>query len=575
VNFEKTPDYEAMSYVVGTAEPTGSVRIRSENRVERRNVTPNLQNALKFLRYAQEDRPLWVDALSINQEDVEERSSQVRMMSQIFQTVRSVCIWLGGASEGSDLAMDFIAQVVDFAKLDSLVQDEGKQKEWTALARLLARDWFRRRWVVQEMALARQATVHCGAKVVPWSDLKGAAALFGTKRLELMQTRAFSGTYDFGDVNAPGATSLVAISDNIFRKGQSGAIRERRFSIEYLLSILPMFDVTNHLDAFYAIMDLGSDTHDSSEIPVDYQIKPADLFAVVTRVAIKSSNSLDIICRPWAPKCALPSWIRTVSEYAYVRNGDTGQYERENADSLVGVPGQSLYSAAGDTRPTDVEIIERPISSTDARIAKILSCKGIQIGMVGQITTPSLNGTIPADWLSLGGWLRKPDSPPDRLWRTIIADRANGSNPPSWYGKAFEYSFRRAAKSNVDTDRLMKVCDHSANVQEFLRRLQTTTSNRMLFGMDFRFTARDTRHSPASGPPKHNGPIGLGPAQTYEDDLICILFGCSVPVLLRPHPINHSWYKVIGECFVYGMMEGQAIQGWRVGKYQEETFLLA
>jgi hypothetical protein len=43
---------------------------------------------------------------------------------------------------------------------------------------------------------------------------------------------------------------------------------------------------------------------------------------------------------------------------------------------------------------------------------------------------------------------------------------------------------------------------------------------------------------------------------------ICILYGCSVPVVLRPirnsESCNEFYYELIGECYVHGMMDGEA-----------------
>ena len=91
-----------------------------------------------------------------------------------------VCIWFGDSADDSSLAMDFIPEVLDFGAFDRLVRDDSKKRYWLALAKLMAREWFTRRWVVQEMALAGKAIVHCGSRMISWPDMATAAALFGT-----------------------------------------------------------------------------------------------------------------------------------------------------------------------------------------------------------------------------------------------------------------------------------------------------------------------------------------------------------------------------------------------------------
>jgi hypothetical protein len=58
------------------------------------------------------------------------------------------------------------------------------------------------------------------------------------------------------------------------------------------------------------------------------------------------------------------------------------------------------------------------------------------------------------------------------------------------------------------------------------------------------------------------GPIfGLGPTDVVPSDFVCILFGCSVPVILRPlykDPESRTWnVELVGEAYVYDHMEGE------------------
>jgi hypothetical protein len=76
---------------------------------------------------------------------------------------------------------------------------------------------------------------------------------------------------------------------------------------------------------------------------------------------------------------------------------------------------------------------------------------------------------------------------------------------------------------------------------------------------------------------------GLGPCGTRTGDAVCVLYGCSVPVILGPKKNHHGvietdkngdpkYYELIGECFAYGMMEGQAVRGVKSGKYKRSEF---
>jgi hypothetical protein len=55
----------------------------------------------------------------------------------------------------------------------------------------------------------------------------------------------------------------------------------------------------------------------------------------------------------------------------------------------------------------------------------------------------------------------------------------------------------------------------------------------------------------------------LGSPDVREGDMVCIIFGCSVPVVLRKVSTGggNAHYEVIGECYVHGMMDGEALEG--------------
>ena len=79
----------------------------------------------------------------------------------------------------------------------------------------MKRSWFGRRWVVQEITLARDATIYCGLKSIRWKDFTEAVALF-----ELMADRVKKKFRTdpshgqppdiFGDVREFSANRLVA-----------------------------------------------------------------------------------------------------------------------------------------------------------------------------------------------------------------------------------------------------------------------------------------------------------------------------------------------------------------------------
>jgi hypothetical protein len=68
------------------------------------------------------------------------------------------------------------------------------------------------------------------------------------------------------------------------------------------------------------------------------------------------------------------------------------------------------------------------------------------------------------------------------------------------------------------------------------------------------------------------GYIGAIPQEAQQGDLICVLFGCSVPVVLRKRIGGE--YLFIGECYLHGFMDSEAIVFQVKGEFQVQKFVL-
>jgi hypothetical protein len=135
-------------------------------------------------------------------------------MAEIYSSATTVRVWLGKEEDNkSGLAMKFVHEILDFENFDRLIADRRKVPEWAALLSLMKRSWFGRRWVVQEIALARKAFLHCGKDSVAWDELADALRLF-EERQETVEDH-FIKAPDFGyrsdlvaDIKAMSATRL-------------------------------------------------------------------------------------------------------------------------------------------------------------------------------------------------------------------------------------------------------------------------------------------------------------------------------------------------------------------------------
>ena len=168
VSLDERPLYEAVSYVWGNQYTTKPVYVLQSNSNGQEvhaaplNVTVNLESALCHLRYPDESRMLWADAICINQNENVEKGAQVQRMGEIFEIAARVCVWLGDedpASFSKD-AMELMAQCPE--NMDAayeLFADENWSLSWRALTALVQRPYFGRCWIIQEIAFASDVSV--------------------------------------------------------------------------------------------------------------------------------------------------------------------------------------------------------------------------------------------------------------------------------------------------------------------------------------------------------------------------------------------------------------------------------
>lgn len=119
VDLQNAPDvdFEALSYVWGTPEPSQRVMVDAEGgRSQFLPVRDNLAGALRRIRDPTTPKALWVDALCLNQGDDEEKSQQVPFMAEIYRRAACVIVWLGPERDGSDSAMGMLRDLGEHAE---------------------------------------------------------------------------------------------------------------------------------------------------------------------------------------------------------------------------------------------------------------------------------------------------------------------------------------------------------------------------------------------------------------------------------------------------------------------------
>ncbi|KAK6825601.1 heterokaryon incompatibility protein-domain-containing protein [Apiospora arundinis] len=160
--------YEALSYTWGAQPTDNSPCILLDG--QKFPVTTNLFDALNALRLCSLDRLLWVDALCINQRDHREKGHQVGQMGSVYWNADTVLVWLEPSSDDIDDLMTLPNLEASWSATVAQLEDARKvvyKRHASAFAQVLARSaWFKRVWIIQEVANARAAVIICGSKSV-------------------------------------------------------------------------------------------------------------------------------------------------------------------------------------------------------------------------------------------------------------------------------------------------------------------------------------------------------------------------------------------------------------------------
>jgi hypothetical protein len=533
------------------------------------HVRANLASALKHLRRKDSSRVLWVDALCINQADVEERNLQVMRMGAIYQKAFSVCAWLGPEEDNSDEAIGLLKQMRTSSGCNYMLQNLGIKgnnndfsfPRWQALSLLMARPWFRRRWVIQEVAFAAEVVLQCGNSTVTWSEFSCAVNFLGShgrdiaKKLESVPMQGPSTPAKInrsGDLTAQGASRLLTSSEAICKNATSGIVQRLR-TLHDLISLFPDFEASDRRDVIYALIPLAKDVFNSKEWLPDYSKHWLEVWKQYVAYVVRETGSLDVICQPWAPpSVGTPLWIstsllrRTAKPGALVRPGQKG-----GGFLFIDGVNSLKYRAGGDSR-------------AKFRISgNTLFAIGIWVDKIAVAGEIAHQGMIPMDWRAMAiknaQLQRSQPNPqynlmPHEFCDTLVAGRSSsGEPPPQSFRRACDQFFGPTAHEDfVNTISKAKGSQNPENpdAAEFLHRARSSTWNR-------KFVVTKERR------------MGLVNPRAQPNDVICILLGCSVPIVLRQ---EGTGFILIGESYVNGLMNGETMRSVETGSYTLQEF---
>ena len=182
------PEYYALSYTWGNDEPQWSILV---NAVVFR-VTRNLNSFLKHVAAPRYRSCLvFIDAICINQTDVQEKEAQIGLMGRIYSSASKVIAWLGGLdwvhennvkSAKSSLAAQ-TARGASSAAVRVREQQRNRYPAWLLVPALCDPFWSRL-WIIQELILAKEVVIHTRKSILSIEDLAWALGVIGQYGLD-------------------------------------------------------------------------------------------------------------------------------------------------------------------------------------------------------------------------------------------------------------------------------------------------------------------------------------------------------------------------------------------------------
>ncbi|KAK5653791.1 hypothetical protein OQA88_7949 [Cercophora sp. LCS_1] len=575
--------FRALSYRWGPSTETSATLETPDGQVP---LAASLHRALRRLRDPAEKLVLWVDAICINQNDDGEKKTQLRLMREIYRSAETVVAWLGDEADNSSRALEALLQIRTLSlrprvwpsKLPQVSGSWGgrpcpseNDPVWDDIATLFARDWFERVWILQEIVFAKDITVCCGLSRMSWDDLFEAFKVCVREKPGLLQKGSPS---QHGHPNAIAAYTL-----GITRGIYLGPLR-RPFNLLELFALFSYAKATEPRDKLFALLPLASDADDSVFDP-DYG---SPLPVVVRRYAgefVRRGNALDLLYNAGTSKSFafaswIPDWTRenqpnTISTW-YSRRG------RFSAAGRSSLQTAGIFVSPRSTRPDPDS--EDPLFVEGKRVDRIRSIGNLTRLASDAVTyVNSLHSAVESlapyptgesvDELKMRlpiGDASRPhlDALTDvaSAYYTLAAPAALTSPQGSLHGNNNGGGYPEGPAA--PTPGILSVDSTAIKTIDGFVRIFSQAQDRKQALWDYWHTATSfaLRLSGARVCFTERGYIGLAPPDAEPGDMVIIINGAAVPFLVRgPQSLvsSESRSTLIGECYIHGIMHGEAL----------------
>lgn len=572
---ESLPDYTALSYTwsLGDESPAKNHSIQiGEQRL------PTLDSLESFLRVLAARPTLlnqtwwWIDSICIDQSNDVERASHVRRMKEIYEGASDVIVWLGERSDDSDSAVDFMHLLHDMSgpdgdeSRDALRQHDKHQSQWVALRNFFSRRWWTRIWTIQEFVVPSHVSLWCDMRSISRTAICGALWVA-----------------DRGNIT--GFKDTIAFH-HAWNRRRAWALRTALITPggfdPSLLSLAAYFcsnEATNDRDRLYGLLAIATERHG---LEVNYSWTVDEVYLKFAQSFIKLHQSLDIICFASLFRAAvgssLPSWVpdwrhRVVplvvplmvsqsskTEIGNLRPPRTMEYAGKTVLYSACMARKAEYNFEGSALYARGIIIDAVDGLVGAQNLDLVQSSVEPPSMPNADMTRSSMDILMAvcrslTWGSMDRYLRYA-MPVEEFYRDfyhlcLLAARSSDSVSKEfcqWFDHVGSLRIQGRSLENLICDAQQSSTgpaigyapEQNEYIQDSFYGRFVDTVERMSLRLMISSGSR----------------LGMAPRGAMKGDLVCILFGCSVPVLLRKTQ-DEEHFTLVGECFLDGCMRGE------------------
>ncbi|KAK4104289.1 hypothetical protein N658DRAFT_249603 [Parathielavia hyrcaniae] len=510
---------------------------------------------------------LWVDAICIDQDSVEEKNHQIPLMGDIYRNAKETLMCLG---EGTEETRD-IPQRIFWLNARRVVEntDQGEEgsspisklirtlkdldeTEYNALLQpilngaidqILSRPYFRRMWTIQEVALSNSLTMVIGNHTLDWSHFTSVvefdkfmdqlsaspAASHMVAKTVVDVSGGYHGTPRWSDLKRRRGTSVISVLLTSARSHESSDKRDRLYVLHSILELYGAFPQPDYSRTW-------------TEVYTDTAVA----------VILRDRGSLQFFREGPSRHQAfgLPSWVPNWSE-------DPG------------------FDSDWVSRPSPVLKETDSVTSNGPRLHTL----SILIGHVGETEADTshlakelLHRPVATSPAQIPGWVKS------RNWSKIL-DR----NLDAWLRHVPQYVFHELCLRVSEADN-----SHVRSLDDRIWRKLLTTDFEQVVNFSDVFHPRGAAwhiHKPMGCPHKdwevlgwsllvahkilddrgglnlllfwlNTGYLGFSIHNPKAGDLVALLPGVSCPGLLRPHR-NEGEYLLVGFVWVFGVMNDE------------------